>query len=124
MPAGVPALVPCHARGFPGWQKVEQEFSLQLVYRRGRLRKGVMSKNPKNRIVVLVIEDEALILDLMEEVLADLDVPRKKYGVMDLGTFIGTPLSISEALFQLSNVMPYAARSCSLRGRAPWIRAR
>ena len=36
-----------------------------------------MSKNPKNKIVVLVIEDEALILDLMEEVLADLDVPRK-----------------------------------------------
>ena len=77
MPAGVPALVPCHARGFPGWQKVEQEFSLPLVYRHGRLRKGVMSKNPKNKIVVLVIEDEALILDLMEEVLADLDVPRK-----------------------------------------------
>jgi hypothetical protein len=81
--------------GFPGWQKVEQEFSLQLVYRHGRLRKGVMSKNPKNKIVVLVIEDEALILDLMEEVLADLDVPRKKYSVVDLGTFIGTPLSIS-----------------------------
>ena len=95
MPIGMPALVPCHARGFPGWQKVEQEFSLQLVYRHGRLRKGVMSKNPKNKIVVLVIEDEALILDLMEEVLADLDVPRKKYGVMDLGSLIGTPLSIS-----------------------------
>ena len=31
----------------------------------------------ENRIVVLVIEDEALILDLMEEVLAGLDVPRK-----------------------------------------------
>ena len=61
MPAGVPALVPCHARGFPGWQIVEQEFSLQLVYRHGRLRKGVMSKTPKNKIVVLVIEDEALI---------------------------------------------------------------
>jgi hypothetical protein len=54
---------------------VEQEFSLQLVYRHGRLRKGVMSKNPKNVVVVLVIEDEALILDLMEEVLTDLDVP-------------------------------------------------
>ncbi len=36
-----------------------------------------MSKNPKNVVVVLVIEDEALILDLMEEVLAGLDVPRK-----------------------------------------------
>jgi hypothetical protein len=36
-----------------------------------------MSKTPKNKIVVLVIEDEALILDLMEEVLAGLDVPRK-----------------------------------------------
>ena len=44
-----------------------------------------------NKIVVLVIADEALILDLMEEVLADLDVPQKK-GVVDLGTFIGTPL--------------------------------
>jgi len=53
-----------------------------------------MSKTPKNKIVVRVIEDEALILDLMEEVLADLDVPQKK-GVVDLGTFIGTPLSIS-----------------------------
>jgi hypothetical protein len=53
---------------------VEQEYSLQLVYRHGRLRKGVMSKNPKN-VVVVVIEDEALILDLMEEVLTDLDVP-------------------------------------------------
>ena len=47
--------------GLPGGQKVEQEFSLQLVYRHGRLRKVVMSKNPKNKIVVLVIEDEALI---------------------------------------------------------------
>jgi len=36
-----------------------------------------MSKTPKNKIVVRVIEDEALILDLMEEVLAGLDVPRK-----------------------------------------------
>jgi hypothetical protein len=61
--------------GLPGVAKVEQEFSLQLVYRHGRLRKGVMSKNPKNVVVVLVIEDEALILDLMEEVLTDLDVP-------------------------------------------------
>jgi hypothetical protein len=61
--------------GLPGGQKVEQEFSLQLVYRHGRLRKGVMSKTPKNKIVVLVIEDEALILDLMG--LAGLDVPRK-----------------------------------------------
>ena len=84
-----------------------------------------MSKTPKNKIVVLVIEDEALILDLMEEVLADLDVPRKKYGVVDLGTFIGPPLSISEALFQLSNVMPYAAEAVHFAGgRHGFVRGR
>ena len=89
MPAGVPALVPCHARGFPGWQKVEQEFSLPLVYRHGRLRKGVMSKNPKNKIVVLVIEDKTL------KKCSQTSTSLEKYGVVDLGTFMGTPLSIS-----------------------------
>ena len=74
MPIGMPALVPCHARA----SRCSKSGAGVLAATRlspWSVEEGSDVEKSENRIVVLVIEDEALILDLIKEVLADLDVP-------------------------------------------------